>query len=441
MKSSDIKDTAKNLIKFVFGQLIKRANQVIKNFNRIDFYEVQRDWEFADSYDFWRSFEGPRHWSSARIHEIREKKKGEESPPDKITLHMNFSNFVPTLPGWNAYKEFNLPYIMESVGKKTTVYEGINTKSLIPAMGYSMIRPPVLLERKWLSKKAYLYLSAFRRIVPDGILVYLGSEVVNYGEFKKVINILNEYGSVEMRLKGIPEQVKTLSTPSDKFFKPFVDKLKAESIGIPNIAWSRIRVESPDDIYWDSVSKSGKLDGAGSIWNAIKLGDELCFFQKSIHLGVDYYKYMLTQAAEDIQWEISKYRCSPLFSIDAYSNTFDNAEVIPWKSNEVYDQDFMIKKESFSKEEVSEMDSEFLIAHHKSYIKGFQKTVQLHINEASELIKKKEYEIAKYQISYAESLLHITLERIENEKLMFNEAKWFKEREIELHDLKSEVEA
>lgn len=440
MEPLEIISAAGGIIQWAFGQFIKRAKQAINNFKKIGFYEEQRGWEFNDSFNFWRSFEGPQHWSSARIRKIEEKKRSERCSPNKITLHMHFSNFVPTLPGWNAYKEFNFPWIEASGGKKSTIYEGIKTKSLIPALGYSMIRPPVLLQKKWLLKKEYLYLSAFRRIVPDGILVHLESEVINDKRFQKVIDILNKYGSVDMRLRGVPEQVKDLLTPSDKFFAPFISKLIAEGIGIPNLEWCRIRVKSPDDIDWDTVEESSKLKGAGSIWNAIVLDDELCFFQQSIHLGVDYYKSMLTQAAGDIEWEIKKLgNYSPLFSIDAYSNIFANAQLIPWKTNEGYDQDFMIEKESFSNKKIVDMDLEFLIARHMSYIKGFRKAVQLYMNEAKEQQKEKDYEKAKYRLNEAEKLVNITLERIENEKLMSNENKWFKKRKMELNDMISKV--
>ncbi len=439
MEFLDNKSEAVWLIRHVFGRLIKRAKQTINHFTKIGFYEKQKDWEFHDTFDFWRSFEGPQHWSSAQIQGIDEKKRSEKSFINKITLDMHFSNFIPTIPGWNVYKEFNQLWVEVSVGKKSTIYKGIKTESLIPALGYSMIRPPVLLKKKLLLKREFLYLSAFRRIVPDGILVYLGSEVINDGRFQKVIDILNKYGSVDMRLRGVPEQVKTLLTPSDKFFKAFVSELKKRGIGIPNLEWGRIRVESPDDIDWETVTESTKLEGAGSIWNAIECDDGLCFFQKSIHLGVDYYKSMLTQAARDIEWEIRKLHNSPLFSIDAYSNIFDNAQVIPWKTNEVYDRGFLIKAESFSNKKVVNMDSEFLRASHMSYIKGFKKEIQLFMNEAKERQKERDYEKTKNQLSKAAKLANITLERIEPEKLMSSEIKWFKKKKMELDDMISKV--
>jgi len=433
------------LIPWAFGQFTERVKQGVNNYKKIGFYEEQRDWEFNDSYDFWRSFEGPQHWSSAKIHEIKEKKRSERFFTDKITLHMHFSNFVPTLPGWNAYKEFSSLWIEESGGRKSSACEGIKINSLIPALGYNMIRPPILSQKKRPSKKEHLYLSAFRRIVPDGILVYLESEVINDQRFQKIIDILNEFGSVDMRLKGIPEQVKNLSDPNDKFFTPFISKFKGEGIGIPNLAWGRIRVESPDDIYWNTVNRPEKLEGAGSVWNAIELDDDLCFFQKSIHLGVDYYKIMFTQAAEDIECEIAKYGdYQPLFAIDAYSKIFDNAKLIPWKTNERYDLDFMLEKESFSAEKIGlnkiEMDSEFIVASHMSYIKGFKKEVQLYMAEAIERQNEKDYEKAKYLLSEAEKLINIAWERIENENLMSNEFEWFRKRKTELKARRQTVE-
>ena len=78
--------------------------------------------------------------------------------------------------------------------RKSSACEGIKINSLIPALGYNMIRPPILSQKKRPSKKEHLYLSAFRRIVPDGILVYLESEVINDQRFQKIIDILNEFG-------------------------------------------------------------------------------------------------------------------------------------------------------------------------------------------------------------------------------------------------------